>query len=145
MDTPEPTENFYEEIAPQKIYTLRSIQIATFLGGPLIAGYLISENYRVFNEDKKSKMAIVFGVLATILIFAIVFMLPDTKNVPTYIIPFAYSWGVYILAQQLMGEQMKAHFAAVGAAYTIWRAILASLIGVAVTLAGLFVVAMVIG
>jgi hypothetical protein len=145
MDTIEQVENFYENTTPQKIYTLRSIQVATFLGGPLVAGYLISENYRVFNEDKKSKMAILIGVFATILLLVIIFMLPDTKKVPTYIIPLAYSWGAYVLVQQLMGVQMKAHFAAAGEAYTIWRAILASLIAAAITLAGIFTIIIIAG
>jgi hypothetical protein len=145
MDTLEQEDVFYKDVTQQKIYTLRSIQVATFLGGPIIAGYLISENYRAFNEDKKSKMAILIGVFATILLFGIIFMLPDTKKVPTYIIPLAYSWGTYILVQQLMGAQMKAHFAAAGEAYTIWRALLASLIGLAVTLAGVFAMALVVG
>jgi len=146
METIEQEEiTFFVDVTPRKIYTLRAIQVATFLGGPLIAGYLISENYRVFNEDKKSKVAILGGVLATILLFGIIFMLPDTKKVPTYIIPVAYSWATYILVQQLMGTQMKAHLAAGGQVYTIWRAILGSLICLAVTLAGVFVMALAIG
>jgi hypothetical protein len=146
METIEQEEiTFFADVTPQKIYTLRAIQVATFLGGPLIAGYLISENYRVFNEDKKSKMAILGGVLATILLFGIIFMLPDTKKVPTYIIPVAYSWATYLLVQQLMGAQMKAHLAGGGQVYTIWRAVLASLIGLTVTLVGVFVMALVIG
>jgi hypothetical protein len=146
METIEQEEiTFFTDVTPQKIYTLRAIQVATFLGGPLIAGYLISENYRVFNEDKKSKVAILGGVMATILLFGIIFMLPDTKKVPTYIIPIAYSWATYLLVQQLMGAQMKAHLAVGGQVYTIWRAVLASLIGLTVTLVGVFVIAMVIG
>jgi hypothetical protein len=138
-------KSLFVDVTSQKIYTLRSIQVATFLGGPIIAGYLISENYRAFNEDKKSKIAIMLGVLATIVLFGVVFMLPDTKKVPTYIIPLAYSWGAYILVQQLMGAQMKAHFAAGGGVYTIWRALLAALIGGTVTVAGVFVTLLLVG
>jgi hypothetical protein len=146
METIEQEEiTFFADVTPQRIYTLRAIQVATFLGGPLIAGYLISENYRVFNEDKKSKMAILGGVITTILLFGIIFMLPDNKMGSTFIIPLAYSWATYLLVQQLMGAQMKAHLAAGGQVYTIWRAILGSLIGLAVTLVGIFAIALFIG
>ena len=43
------------KIPTQKIYKNRAIEIATFLGGPLVAGYLIAENFKAFNEPDKSK------------------------------------------------------------------------------------------
>ncbi|WHT40394.1 hypothetical protein QNH98_07395 [Myroides sp. mNGS23_01] len=36
-----------------KLYTPNAIRLATFLGGPLIAGYLIRENYLALQEEKK--------------------------------------------------------------------------------------------
>ncbi len=138
-------EVFYEEAITQKIYTLNSIRAATFFGGPLVAGYLISENYRVFNEDKKSKMAIVYGAIATIILFGAIFMIPDNINVPTYIVPLIYSWLTYLIVQKLMGGQMKVHVTSGGPVFTIWRALLVALIGAAVTLAGVFVVIFISG
>ncbi len=138
-------EVFYEEAITQKIYTLNSTRAATFFGGPLVAGYLISENYRVFNEDKKSKLAIVYGVAATIILFGAIFMIPDNINVPTYIVPLIYSWLSYLLVQQLMGSQMKIHIGAGGPVFTIWRALLVALIAGVVTVIGVFVVIFIIG
>lgn len=37
-----------------KIYKDRAIWAGTFLGGPLVAGYLIAENFKVFNEKKRA-------------------------------------------------------------------------------------------
>jgi hypothetical protein len=34
----------------QKIYNTKAIIIGTFLGGPLVAGYFIAENFKAFNE-----------------------------------------------------------------------------------------------
>lgn len=37
-----------------KFYSLRSISIATFLGGPIAAGILIRRNFLNQNDDKKA-------------------------------------------------------------------------------------------
>jgi hypothetical protein len=145
MEAETTEEVFYEEATTQKIYTLKSIRAATFFGGPLVAGYLISENYRVFNEDKKSKMAFVYAAVATIILFGIVFIIPPTAKVPTYIIPLIYSWLTYLIVQQLMGDQMKVHVSAGGSVFTIWRALLVGLIGAVVTFGGLFILLLITG
>lgn len=143
MDTTE--ETYYQEISQQKIYTIKAIRVATFLGGPLVAGYLISENYRAFNEDKKSKMALVYGAVATILLFAAILMIPNPTKVPTYIIPVAYSWLTYLLVQKFLGEQMQAHYAEGGESYTIWRGVLVAVIGAVLTFGSLFVLILIFG
>lgn len=143
MDTTE--ETYYHEISQQKIYTIKAIRVATFLGGPLVAGYLISENYRAFNEDKKSKMALVYGAIATILLFAAILMIPNPTKVPTYIIPVAYSWLTYLLVQKFLGEQMQAHYAEGGESYTIWRGVLVAVIGAVLTFGSLFVLILIFG
>jgi hypothetical protein len=145
MEAETTEEVFYEEATIHKIYTLKSIRAATFFGGPLVAGYLISENYRVFNEDKKSKMAFVYAAIATIVLFGIVFMIPPTAKVPTYIIPLIYSWLTYLIVQQIMGEQMKAHITSGAPVFTIWRALLVGLIGAVVTFGGIFILLLVAG
>lgn len=44
-----------EQIPTGKIYKDKTIYIATFLGRPLVAGYLIANNFKVFNEPTKVK------------------------------------------------------------------------------------------
>jgi hypothetical protein len=57
----------------KKIYTDRLIWAGTFLGGPLVAGYLIAENFKVFNEPNKVKLTWIYAIIATIVIFGGVF------------------------------------------------------------------------
>ena len=61
-----------------KIYKEGAIQIGAFLGGPLVAGYLIAVNYKQLGEDgnvKKTWMWIIIGFIAYFVIAAIV---PDS-------------------------------------------------------------------
>lgn len=77
-------------IAP--VYTAKHVRLGTFLGGPLIAGYFIAENYKVFGEYGKAKAAWIYAIAATIVIFGSVIFIPETARIPNYIIPIAYCW-----------------------------------------------------
>jgi hypothetical protein len=131
-------QTWLEPAIGQKIYKIKTIQVATFVGGPLVAGYLMAENYKVFNEYGKAKMAWVYSIIATIVIFGGIFLVPDSVKIPRIIIPLIYSWLTYLIVQQLQGAQIKTHFTAGGQAYTIWRALLIALIGTIITVAVIF-------
>ena len=64
-------ENILEVPPNFKLYTDRSILIATFFGGPLTAGYLIADNYRHLGEKKKFRNTWICTILASFLIFGI--------------------------------------------------------------------------
>lgn len=142
MSTPDKT--WMEPAVDQKIYKIKTIQIATFVGGPLVAGYLIAQNYRVFDEAGKAKMAWVYAVVTTFVIIGSVFLIPDTVKIPQIIIPLIYSWLTYLLVKHFQADQIKAHFTAGGQAFTIWRALLIALIGAAVTLALVFIILLIL-
>jgi len=38
-----------------KVYRDKTIYVGTFLGGPLVAGYLIAQNFKTFNEQDNIK------------------------------------------------------------------------------------------
>ncbi|MBD1384405.1 hypothetical protein IDJ75_03875 [Mucilaginibacter rigui] len=119
-------------IAP--IYNANHVRLGTFLGGPLIAGYFIAENYKVFGEYGKAKAAWIYAIAATIVIFGGIFLIPETAHIPNYVIPIAYCWIAYYLTQHFQGAQITAH-AATGEGFFGWgRVVLISLIGLAVTI-----------
>lgn len=130
-------ETWIEPAIEQKIYKIKVIQVATFVGGPLVAGYLLAENYKAFNEQGKAKITWVYSIIATIGILGGAFLIPDSSKIPSIIIPLIYSWLTYLIAQQLQGAQIKTHITAGGQAYTIciWRALLIGLIGAIITVA----------
>ena len=51
-----------------KIFTNKAISIATFFGGPLAAGLLISKNFKVFGNENAARNSIFIGIISTILL-----------------------------------------------------------------------------
>ena len=45
----------------QKIFTNKAISAATFFGGPIAAGFLISKNYKAFGNDNAARNSIFIG------------------------------------------------------------------------------------
>jgi hypothetical protein len=132
-----------EEEKP-KIYTLNSIRVATFIFGPLAAGYLVSQNYKAFNQKEKATTTLIIAVVALIAIIGLAIITSNTKRFPRFVFPLAYAWGTFLLVQKFQGEQTKEHFASGGKTFTIWRALLAGLICLIVTLAAIFLILLMI-
>ena len=65
-----------------KVYKERAIWVGTFLGGPLVAGYLIAENFKVFHQNDRVKKTWIYSIIATIVIFGVAFAIPDNIKIP---------------------------------------------------------------
>jgi hypothetical protein len=130
---------------PQQVYKSQMVRIGTFLGGPLVAGYMIAENYKAFDEPDKAKKAWIYAIAATVVIFGGIFLVPESVNIPRVIIPLLYTWATYYIVQNLQGAQIDAHVNTGGLVYSWGRVIVVSLISLAATLAVIFAVALFIG
>lgn len=128
-------ETIFNERITARLYTERAIRLATFLGGPLVAGYLIASNYKQLSEPGKVQRTWMIAIIATIVIMIVAFLLP--ANTPPYIIPFVYTFGTYYLVQNIQGEKIKIHVAEGGQLQPMWKAVVAGSIGL------LFIVAVV--
>ncbi|HEY9833594.1 MAG TPA: hypothetical protein V6D26_23785, partial [Stenomitos sp.] len=90
LDIQTPTVNIYKD---------RAIWVGAFLGGPLAAGYLIAENFKAFNEFDKAKKTWNYAIIATIVVFGGVFLIPDNVEMPNQVIPLIYTAIAYYLVQ----------------------------------------------
>jgi hypothetical protein len=118
-----------------KLYKENSIYPATFLGGPLAAGYIAAENFKHLGNQQKVKTTWVITVLATIAIFAGVFLIPNIEKIPNYLIPLIYTAIAQFIIRQVQGNLIKEHIAKGVQVYSIWRALLIGLVGLAITVA----------
>ena len=123
-------EDIFPDRPTIKLYTENSIRVATFLGGPLVAGFLIADNFRQLGETKKVQVTWLVTIPVTILIFAIAFYLPE--KTPPFLIPIAYTLITFYIAQNLQGSKIKAHVAAGGQTWSMGRAVLVGLAGLAI-------------
>lgn len=137
-------ENLLSIPPSYKLYKDRPIYIGTFLGGPLVAGYLMAENYRHLGQQDKAKAAWVISIISTFALFAVIFFVPGIENVPRYIIPIAYALIARYLVQKLQGSDIKKHIENGGQTYTVWRAVWIGFVGVIILLALLIGVLLII-
>jgi len=94
-----------------KFYSQGSIGVATFLGGPLAAGYLIQKNYLSLDDFKNGKKSLILGIVSTILLFVGIFSIPETiaTKVPRHIIPAVYTGIIYLIVEKIHGPMLKQH------------------------------------
>ncbi|GLB50105.1 coiled-coil domain-containing protein [Neptunitalea lumnitzerae] len=94
-----------------KLYSQKSIALATFLGGPLAAGYLISKNYSNIEEPTHSKNALIIGILSTLILFGILLQLDDAviDKIPSAIIPAMYTIIIYFVVEKYQGTILTLH------------------------------------
>jgi len=124
-----------------KIFTNTAISIATFFGGPIAAGFLISKNYRVFGKENAARDSIYIGILSTVILFAGLFMLPEQiiDKIPRSLVPGVYTAIILGLVEKLQGQQIKDFLAGGGQKASNWQAAGYGAIGLVTILAFLFV------
>ncbi|MBF7092488.1 hypothetical protein IUY40_13195 [Flavobacterium sp. ALJ2] len=122
------------EVPTQKIYKDRAIWVGTFLGGPLAAGYLIAENFKAFNETQKAKTTWIIAIIATIIIFGGIFLIPEDVTIPNQIIPLVYTGIAFYCVQHYQGQKINEHINSGGPFYGWWRTIGIGFIAISITL-----------
>ena len=137
----EQEKTFGDQIPIGKIYKDRAIYVGTFLGGPLVAGYLIAENFKVFNQVHRVMKTWIYSIITTIVIFGGIFLIPESVKIPNQIIPIIYTVIAYYLVQLYQGPKITAHINAGGRIYSWWRTIGVGLIGLAITIIPIFGIA----
>ncbi len=121
-----------------KIYKENAIFGATFLGGPLVAGYLAAENFKQLGQPAKARTAWIIAILSTIAIFGGLFLIPGASKIPNYIIPLAYTFITRSLIRTYQGESITNHLALGGPTYSGWRAVWIAIVGAILLVALLF-------
>jgi hypothetical protein len=90
------------------------IGVGTFLGGPIAATFFIAENYKNLGDKSTYQKTLIYGTLATIALFAALFLIPETSKIPSQVFPIAYLVSVNAYIQQFQLPLILAHTAAGG-------------------------------
>lgn len=123
----------------KKFYSANSIHRATFLGGPLAAGYLIGENFKALNKPVAGRNALYLSIVVTVAIFALLFLLPDNfvDNIPKMLLPLIYLGLTALIIERTQGNALRKHKEHNNKFYSAWRAVGISLIPLLMTLGGI--------
>lgn len=116
-----------------KVYTEKAVRIGTLLGGPLVAGYLMAENFKVFQEPRKAATTWVFAVAATVIIFGSLFFIPESVKIPNILIPLICAGVASYFVQRCQRSSLNAHIEVGGPTYHWSRVLGISLVGTAIT------------
>jgi hypothetical protein len=95
----------------KQFYSQSAIGIATFFGGPLAAGVLVRRNYITLGNDQYGKHALSIGIIATLLIFGLLFSIPEhiIDKIPNFIFPAIYTAIISFVVEKFQGEDLKKH------------------------------------
>lgn len=122
------------EVHSKKIYSERKVWTGTLLGGPLVAGYMIASNFKAFNDPNHAIKTWGYAIIATVIIFGGVLMVPEGNRLPPQIIPLIYTGIASYLVQRFQGKQLAKHAEEGGKSYNWWRTIAVGLIGLILTI-----------
>lgn len=115
-----------------KIHKDKAIYIATYFGGPLAGGYMIAENFKSFGDKQKYRRIIILSIAFTIVLFTVLMLLPDSVNVPRFVIPVFYTLIAYWIVIAYQQKKIDSHIGQEGKTYSGWRAVLISVISLAI-------------
>jgi len=135
------TEIIDEQIPNGKIFKDKAFWVGIFLGGPLVAGYLFSENFKTFGQPEKVKPTWILSILATIAILGGIFLIPKNINIPNQLIPIVYTAIAYGLFHKIQSERATQHINSGGLIHNWGRVIGVSVIGLLITILLVFAIA----
>ena len=123
-----------------KLYSQKAIGIATFIGGPLAAGYLIRENYLSLDKPDEAKTSLLIGIISTIVLFSLIFVIPESimASVPNQIIPAIYTGIIYLIVEKIHGTILNKHLENGNEFYSGWKAAGVGVISLVIILIGIF-------
>jgi hypothetical protein len=136
-------ENIISAPPAFKLYKDRSIVIGTFIGGPLVAGYLSAVNFKYLGQSEKVKTAWTIAIITTAIIGGTLFI-PGIDKIPNVTIPLIYTWITRYLVQKYQGASIKAHMESGGQLFSPWRAVWIGLVGLIVLMAIILAILMLV-
>jgi hypothetical protein len=119
-----------------KIFTKKTILFATFLGGPLVAGFLIYKNYKILGKEESAQKALIIGIVCTVLLFAGIFIIPSSviEKFPNTLIPFIYTGIIALIINKNQDNLINDYLKNGGSKASNWVAARYSLIGLVIIL-----------
>ena len=100
------------------LFSPRQMLVAALLGSPLAGVILLQANFRAMARPRDAKRTLLFGTLAAVAFFALMFILPD--RIPPLPINIAAALTFYKVADSMQGAAFTRHRAANGERQSNW-------------------------
>lgn len=102
----------------KRLYTSRGILIGSILAGPIVAGYMMSQNSTTLRLRDQRRIWLI-SITGFLVITMLAMSLP--ASVPAFLFIFANAAFGYYSAQYLQGKQIDEHLSNGGRVYSAWR------------------------
>lgn len=141
-DIAEPSSSESVSTTVNGLYSSSQIFAASFIGSPIAAAWFAASNLRKLHQPANAQKIIVWGVVATIVVMAIAFVLPD--RIPNSTFPLLYSIGIRLVARAVFDPVVGKQKAAGAILGSWWSVVGVSLLWMILVLAILFGAAIVL-
>lgn len=123
-----------------KLYSDKSITFATFLGGPLGGGYMISENFKALGKDDHARWSLILAVMISLAIIMVLLLLPDdvVDSIPRQLFPIVYTAVAYFVVNKHQQKEIIHHREEGFPFYSGWRAAGIGLVSALIFLGAIF-------
>lgn len=136
-------ENILEPIPNFKLHKKQTITISTFFAGPLVGAYLIAENFNQLNERSNAIKTWIYAITGTIVLVCSLIFIPAIEKIPNFLFAVLYTLIASFFVQKYQQTKINSHQAKGGQFFSVWRAVLASIISIVVMI-GLILLIMLI-
>ena len=107
----------------RKIYNENMVRFSTLIVGPFAAAYLMAENYKTFGQEKQARQALLYGLLATVLIFGTLLALPEkvVDKIPHFLLPIVFSFIAQLLMRRFQKNAVDSYLTKGGQKHSNWK------------------------
>jgi hypothetical protein len=131
-------EAIHAELSHKKIFSLRAIPLAAFIGGPMAAGWLMAMNYKRMGEHRHAQITWFVSILITIFFIGLVIF--ASGFAPALFFSFVTTASSFLLGSYLQGEKIENHKTKGGSILSYGWAVLIGFICFLITAAAWFFV-----
>ncbi len=132
----------------KRVYSFGQVIAATIIGGPFAGVYMMSKNFKALNQQGLAQKSMQIGFALSALLFLILILLPDdiAGKIPTLTVPTAYTIAIIFAMKELQNKELNASInQGETTKHSIWRVLGISILTFLLTLAYMFVLALVLG
>ena len=127
----EPVARGLTEAPPEaRLYSSLQIAAATFIGSPLIGGWLIAANHKTLARPEQANQAIILSVVVTLALIGLGIVLPE--RFPRVALSVAGAVGFRAWAETRFSIVLEKHRAAGGSLFSWWRVVGLALLAAAI-------------
>lgn len=126
-------QNIIPEYTPFKLFKTGAIGSAAFFGGIMAGAILLSENFKILGQKKRSRNTLVLSAIATFALGVLMAFIPAMENMPRLVIPLLSGLIFQFLTNRFQKSKIEEHIENGGGTFSFWRVLGLVLLGLVCT------------